>query len=71
MLFLEKEENIERLFYGVTQRAARMAEDIVYTVSLIQTVQRKYSYMMGYYLILVFLRGPFKPTNSTKPLTNH
>ncbi len=51
MLFSEKEENIERLFYGVTQRAAKMAEDIVYTVSLIQTVQRKHSYLMGYYLI--------------------
>ncbi len=51
MLFSEKEENIERLFYGVTQRAAKTAEDIVYTVSLIQTVQRKQSYLMGYYLI--------------------
>lgn len=67
--FFEKEENIERLFYGVTQGAARMAEDIVYTVSLNQTVQRKHSYLMCYYLILsvlVFTRGHFKPTNSTK-----
>ncbi len=50
-LFFPRKENIERLFYGVTQRAARMAEDIVYTVFLIQTLQRKHSYLMCYYLI--------------------